>query len=310
MTPMNLLQPDLNVMLEQGDGETRNKELDKMQVNSIAIRTLAATPTQTAESALADTALKMETRGLSVYYRTFRAVVDVSMPIYDQKITAIIGPSGCGKSTLLRTLNRMNDLVPGARVEGEVTLDNGPLYGPNIDVVDVRRRVGMVFQRPNPFPKSIVDNVTYGPRLYGVRQKSDLNDVVEKSLRAAALWDEVKDKLNESGLALSGGQQQRLCIARALAVEPEVLLMDEPCSALDPVATLKIEELMQELQSTYTIVIVTHNMQQAARVSDFTAMMMMRSDRAGEMIEFDNTKQIFTMPKDKRTEDYVTGRFG
>jgi phosphate transport system ATP-binding protein len=176
--------------------------------------------------------------------------------------------------------------------------------------VDVRRRVGMVFQRPNPFPKSIVDNVTYGPRLYGVRSKNELNDIVERSLRSAALWNEVKDKLDQSGLALSGGQQQRLCIARALAVEPEVLLMDEPCSALDPVATLKIEELMQELQSTYTIVIVTHNMQQAARVSDYTAMMMMRPDRAGEMIEFDHTKQIFTLPRDKRTEDYVTGRFG
>ena len=307
---MSLLQSNLNVIVKQSEGEGQNKESGKMQANSIAIRTLAATPTQTAEGALSDTALKMETRGLSVYYRSFRAIAAVTLPIYSQKITAIIGPSGCGKSTLLRTLNRMNDLVPGARVEGEVTLDNGPLYGPNIDVVDVRRRVGMVFQRPNPFPKSIFDNVTYGPHLYGVRRKSDLNDIVEKSLRAAALWDEVKDKLHQSGMALSGGQQQRLCIARALAVEPEVLLMDEPCSALDPVATLKIEELMEELKSAYTIVIVTHNMQQAARVSDYTAMMMMRPDRAGEMIEFDDTKQIFTMPKDKRTEDYVTGRFG
>jgi phosphate transport system ATP-binding protein len=204
----------------------------------------------------------------------------------------------------------MNDLVPGSRIEGRVSLDGQPLYGPNIDIVDVRRRVGMVFQRPNPFPKSIYDNVAYGPRLYGVHRKSDLNELVEKSLRSAALWDEVKDKLPQSGLALSGGQQQRLCIARALAVEPEVLLMDEPASALDPVATLKIEELMQELKSTYTIVIVTHNMQQAARVSDYTAMMMMRDDRAGEMIEFDETHTIFTRPRDKRTEDYVTGRFG
>ncbi len=307
---MSLLQSNLNLIVKQNEGEVQNKESGKMQANSIAIRTLAATPTQRAEGALSNTALKMETRGLSVYYRSFRAIMAVTLPIYSQKITAIIGPSGCGKSTLLRTLNRMNDLVPGARVEGEVTLDNGPLYGPNIDVVDVRRRVGMVFQRPNPFPKSIFDNVTYGPRLYGVRHKSDLNDIVEKSLRAAALWDDVKDKLQQSGMALSGGQQQRLCIARALAVEPEVLLMDEPCSALDPVATLKIEELMEELKSAYTIVIVTHNMQQAARVSDYTAMMMMRPDRAGEMIEFDDTKQIFTMPKDKRTEDYVTGRFG
>ena len=283
-----------------------------MEANAIAIKTTAAlAETGTASAtAAASGPLKMDIKNLSVYYRAFRAVAEVSMPIYERQITAIIGPSGCGKSTLLRTFNRMNDLVTGARVEGDVILDGEPLYGPNIDVVDVRRRVGMVFQRPNPFPKSIFENVTYGPRLYGVRKKSDLTDIVERSLRSAALWDEVKDKLNESGMALSGGQQQRLCIARALAVEPELLLMDEPCSALDPVATLKIEELMQELQNTYTIVIVTHNMQQAARVSDYTAMMMMRPDRAGEMIEFDNTKQIFTLPKDKRTEDYVTGRFG
>jgi phosphate transport system ATP-binding protein len=282
-----------------------------MEVNTIAIKTTRAVaePFAAASAAVASP-LKMDVKNLSVYYRAFRAVADVSLPIYDRKITAIIGPSGCGKSTLLRTFNRMNDLVPGARIEGEVTLDGELLYGPDIDVVDVRRRVGMVFQRPNPFPKSIFENVTYGPRLYGVRKKSDLNDIVERSLRSAALWDEVKDKLNESGMALSGGQQQRLCIARALAVEPELLLMDEPCSALDPVATLKIEELMRELQSAYTIVIVTHNMQQAARVSDYTAMMMMRPDRAGEMIEFDDTRQIFTLPKDKRTEDYVTGRFG
>jgi phosphate transport system ATP-binding protein len=277
---------------------------------SLSIST-AAEKTRAAEAAVrSESSVKMDMKQVSVYYRSFRAVAEVSMPVYAQKITAIIGPSGCGKSTLLRTLNRMNDLVPGARVAGEVALDGDPLYGPGIDVVDVRRRVGMVFQRPNPFPKSIYDNVAYGPRLYGMRRKSDLNEVVEKSLRAAALWDEVKDKLNQSGMALSGGQQQRLCIARALAVEPEVLLMDEPCSALDPVATLKIEELMQELKSDYTIVIVTHNMQQAARVSDYTAMMMMRDDRAGEMIEFDVTDTIFTLPKDKRTEDYVTGRFG
>ena len=283
-----------------------------MEANAFTLKSTVVAAETLAASAVsaASGPLKMDAKKLSVYYRTFRAVAEVSMPIYERQITAIIGPSGCGKSTLLRTFNRMNDLVPGARIEGDVTLDGEVLYSPDIDVVDVRRRVGMVFQRPNPFPKSIFDNVTYGPRLYGVHKKADLTDIVEKSLRSAALWDEVKDKLNESGMALSGGQQQRLCIARALAVEPEVLLMDEPCSALDPVATLKIEELMQELQSTYTIVIVTHNMQQAARVSDYTAMMMMRSDRAGEMIEFDNTKQIFTMPKDKRTEDYVTGRFG
>ena len=262
------------------------------------------------EAVTAVVSTKMNATNLSVYYRSFRAVANVNLPVYAQSIVSIIGPSGCGKSTLLRTLNRMNDLVIGSRVEGEVTLDGEPLYGPNIDVVDVRRRVGMVFQRPNPFPKSIYDNVAYGPRLYGIHRKADLNNMVEKSLRSAALWDEVKDKLHQSGMALSGGQQQRLCIARALAVEPEVLLMDEPCSALDPVATLKIEELMQQLKVDYTIVIVTHNMQQAARVSDYTAMMMMRPDRAGELIELDATTTIFTNPKDKRTEDYVTGRFG
>jgi phosphate transport system ATP-binding protein len=204
----------------------------------------------------------------------------------------------------------MNDLVPGSHAEGQVTLDGEDIYAPNVDVVDIRRRIGMVFQRPNPFPKSIYDNVAFGPRLYGRIPKTELDEVVEHSLRRAVLWDEVKGKLKESGLALSGGQQQRLCIARAIAAEPEVILMDEPCSALDPVATLKIEELMQELKKDYAIVIVTHNMQQAARVSDYTAMMMMRPDRAGEMIEFDQTQKIFTKPSDKRTEDYVSGRFG
>ncbi len=252
---------------------------------------------------------KIAIRSLSVHYRNFRALADISLDIPANRITAIIGPSGCGKSTLLRSLNRMIDLVPGARLNGQALLDGRNILAPSMDVVDVRRRVGMVFQRPNPFPKSIFDNVAYGPRLYGGRG-SELEAVVEKSLRAAALWDEVKDKLKQSGLALSGGQQQRLCIARALAVEPEVILMDEPCSALDPSATLKIEELMRELAVNYTIVIVTHNMQQAARVSDFTGMMMMRPDRAGELIEFDMAQTIFTRPKDKRTEDYVTGRFG
>jgi phosphate transport system ATP-binding protein len=272
--------------------------------------TLAINSQATETSTTANSPIKIQAENLSVYYRSFRAVADVKLVINAQMITAIIGPSGCGKSTLLRTLNRMNDLVAGSHVAGEVILDGQPLYGPGIDVVDVRRRVGMVFQRPNPFPKSIFDNVAYGPRLYGLHSKHELQEAVEKSLRAAALWDEVKDKLHQSGMVLSGGQQQRLCIARALAVEPEVLLMDEPCSALDPVATLKIEELMQQLKVDYTIVIVTHNMQQAARVSDFTAMMMMRLDRAGELIEFDATPIIFTNPKDKRTEDYVTGRFG
>jgi len=255
---------------------------------------------------------KMEIKNLSVFYGKFRAVTDIDINIQENKITAIIGPSGCGKSTLLRSLNRMNDLTPGAHVEGEIILDGKNINATGVDVVDVRRRVGMVFQRPNPFPKSIYENVAYGPRLYGIRRKRDLDDIVNKALKQAALWEEVKDKLHQSGLSISGGQQQRLCIARALAVEPEVILMDEPASALDPIATLKIEELMQELKKEYTIVIVTHNMQQAARVSNYTAMMMLKGEgeRSGTVIEFDNTKKIFTMPKDKRTEDYVTGRFG
>ncbi len=255
---------------------------------------------------------KMKIENLSVFYRDFRAIADVNLAIRSQQITAIIGPSGCGKSTLLRALNRMNDLVSGSNAEGQVYLDHQPLYAPGVDVVDIRRRVGMVFQRPNPFPKSIYDNVAYGPRLYGIRRKADLNQIVERSLQQAALWDEVKDKLEQSGLALSGGQQQRLCIARALAVEPEVILMDEPASALDPIATLKIEELMHEIKKNYTIVIVTHNMQQAARVSDYTAMMMLTNaeSRSGTVIDFDETNRIFTNPRDKRTEDYVTGRFG
>jgi len=255
---------------------------------------------------------KMRLEDLAVYYHNFRAISGVTLPVYAQKISAIIGPSGCGKSTLLRALNRMNDLVPGSHMEGQVYLDDRPLYGPSVDVVDVRRRVGMVFQRPNPFPKSIYENVVYGPRLYGMRKRGLLDEVVEKSLRQAALWDEVKDKLHQSGMALSGGQQQRLCIARALAVEPEVILMDEPASALDPIATLKIEELMHELKKQYTIVIVTHNMQQAARVSDYTAMMMLtaQGDRTGTIIEFDETTTMFTKPRNKQTEDYVTGRYG
>ena len=254
---------------------------------------------------------KLEIKNLSVYYGKFLAVTDIILAVKENKITAIIGPSGCGKSTLLRSFNRMNDLTPSARVEGEIILDGENINAPGVDVVDVRRRIGMVFQRPNPFPKSIYDNVAYGPRLYGVRRKRDLDEIVEKSLKQAALWDEVKDKLHQSGLSISGGQQQRLCIARALAVEPEVILMDEPASALDPISTLKIEELMQEIKKDYTIVIVTHNMQQAARVSDYTAMMMLtESRRSGTVIEYDVTNRIFTNPRDKRTEDYVTGRFG
>ncbi|HMD88340.1 MAG TPA: phosphate ABC transporter ATP-binding protein PstB [Anaerolineaceae bacterium] len=254
--------------------------------------------------------LKMETIHLTMFYNKFQALTDINLSIPTQKITAIIGPSGCGKSTLLRTFNRMNDLVPKSHIEGEIHLDNEDIYAAGVDVVDVRRRVGMVFQRPNPFPMSIYDNVSYGPRLYGINSHKDLDIIVERSLRQAALWDEVKDKLNQSGMAISGGQQQRLCIARALAVEPEVILMDEPASALDPVSTLKIEELMQTLKLDYTIVIVTHNMQQAARVSDFTAFMMIDDKRSGRLVEFGPTSIIFTNPKNKQTEDYVTGRFG
>ena len=247
-------------------------------------------------------------RGLKVYYGDFLAVKDIDLCIQRQRITAVIGPSGCGKSTLLRSFNRMNEFVLTSRTEGEVLFGGQNIYDRAIDPVSLRRRIGMVFQKPNPFPKSIYENVAWGARINGFRGNFD--QLVEETLRKAALWDEVNDKLQQSGLSLSGGQQQRLCIARALAVEPEVILMDEPCSALDPIATLKIEELMRELAASYTIVIVTHNMQQAARVSDFTAMMLMDEDRAGTVIEFDDTDTIFTRPKDRRTEDYVTGRFG
>lgn len=255
---------------------------------------------------------KIAFQRFSLYYGKFKALGEITLDIQANKITAIIGPSGCGKSTLLRSINRMNDLVPHVRIDGQITLDDDNIYNSAVDVVDLRRRVGMVFQRPNPFPKSIYENVAYGPRLYGARQKSELDTMVEKALRQAALWDEVKDKLNQSGLALSGGQQQRLCIARALAVEPEVILMDEPASALDPVATIKIEELMQSLKDEYTIVIVTHNMQQAARVSDYTAFMMIDNpqNRTGVLVEYGMTQEIFTNPKNQQTEDYVTGRFG
>ncbi|WP_322821065.1 phosphate ABC transporter ATP-binding protein PstB [Chloroflexus sp.] len=253
----------------------------------------------------------LEARNMSVYYGSFRAVKNVSLAIEKNRITALIGPSGCGKSTVLRSFNRMNDLVPSARVEGEILFHGENIYAPGIDPVNVRRRIGMVFQKPNPFPKSIYENVAYGPRINGWRlSKGEMDELVERSLRGAALWDEVKDKLNQNGLSLSGGQQQRLCIARALAVEPEVILMDEPCSALDPISTLKIEELMFELRQHYTIVIVTHNMQQASRASDYTAFFLMDSDRAGQLIEYGPTSQIFQNPKDERTEQYISGRFG
>ncbi|WP_376790211.1 phosphate ABC transporter ATP-binding protein PstB [Thermoflexus sp.] len=252
----------------------------------------------------------LETQNLTVYYDGRPAIEGISLKIPRRRITAIIGPSGCGKSTLLRCFNRMNDLIPSARVSGRVLFEGTDLYGPDVDVVEVRRRIGMVFQKPNPFPKSIYENVAFGPRIQGIRDRRKLDEIVERCLRAAALWDEVNDKLHQNALTLSGGQQQRLCIARALATEPEVLLMDEPASALDPIATMKIEDLMRELAREYTIVIVTHNMQQAARVSDYTAFMLAGEDRVGRLIEFGPTQQVFTRPRDRRTEDYITGRFG
>lgn len=248
---------------------------------------------------------KMEVLDLGFYYDGFQALKDITLQVLEHQITALIGPSGCGKSTFLRCLNRMNETMPGTRLEGQVLLDGKDIYRPDVDVVELRHRVGMVFQRPNPFPQSVYDNVAFGPRVLGLHRRANLDDLVEHSLRRAALWDEVKDKLRRSAMDLDGGQQQRLCIARVLAVEPEVILMDEPCSALDPVATLKIEELMQELKKNYTIVIVTHNMQQAARVSDRTGLFWL-----GELVEYGVTSQIFTRPQEKRTEDYITGRLG
>jgi phosphate transport system ATP-binding protein len=250
----------------------------------------------------------IEAKSLNIYYGNFRAVKDVNLTVPRQKITAIIGPSGCGKSTVLRAFNRMNDLVPTAHSEGEVLFHGQNIYEPNIDPVEVRRYIGMVFQKPNPFPKSIYENVAWGARINGFKTNTD--ELVEKALRGAALWDEVKDKLQQSGLSLSGGQQQRLCIARAIAIKPDIILMDEPASALDPIATLKIEELMHDLAQNYTIIVVTHNMQQAARVSDYTAFFNMDQDRAGYLMEYGATDQIFTNPREKVTEDYITGRFG
>ena len=247
---------------------------------------------------------KFSVEHLNLYYGDFKALKDVSMDIPANKITAFIGPSGCGKSTFLKTLNRMNDLVPGCRVEGKVCLDDVDIYS-DIDVIKLRQRVGMVFQQPNPFPMSIYDNIAYGPRIHGIKKKAVLDEIVEKSLRQAAIWDEVKDRLKKNALGLSGGQQQRICIARALAVEPEVILMDEPTSALDPISTLKIEDLAVELKKKYTIVIVTHNMQQASRISDKTAFFL-----TGDVVEYGDTNQVFNFPKEKKTEEYITGRFG
>jgi phosphate transport system ATP-binding protein len=249
--------------------------------------------------------IKMESQGLNFYYGLFQALKDVNIVVKERQITALIGPSGCGKSTFLRTLNRLNELIPHTRVEGAVRLDGQDIYQPRTDVVSLRQKVGMVFQRPNPFPKSIFENVAFGPRVLGVRSKIEIEEKVEQGLKSAALWPEVSDRLHANALNLTLGQQQRLCIARVLAVEPEVILMDEPCSALDPLATLKIEELMQELKKNYTIVIVTHNMQQAARTSDWTGFFLL-----GELLEYGPTGDVFTRPKDKRTENYVTGRYG
>jgi phosphate transport system ATP-binding protein len=289
---------------ETGDGTVTEQTID------IAPRQGgAASPSSQTDAAPRDDVEPVfELRGFSAYYGSFRAVRDISLSVERNRITAIIGPSGCGKSTLLRSFNRMNDLVPSAHVTGEVLYHGVNLYDPGVDPVEVRRRIGMVFQKPNPFPKSIYDNVAFGPRVGGY--KGEMRALVEESLRRAALWDEVRDKLGTPGTSLSGGQQQRLCIARAIAVEPDVILMDEPCSALDPIATLRIEELMRELRENYTIVIVTHNMQQAARVSDTTAFLTMGQDRAGYLVEMAPTEQLFTQPAYDLTEQYITGRFG
>jgi phosphate transport system ATP-binding protein len=290
-------------------GQMLDTETDAPTVTDIDIN--AATP----EPERDEGPIVFEIKNVSAYYGTFRAVRDVSIDVAQNEITAMIGPSGCGKSTVLRCLNRMNDLIPGARTEGTINYHGVPLYGPGVDPVEVRRRIGMVFQKPNPFPKSIFDNVAYGPRLLGTKRKADVEAVVEQSLHKAALWDEVKDRLKDSAMGLSGGQQQRLCIARAIATRPDVLLMDEPCSALDPIATARIEDLMQEIKSEFTIVIVTHNMQQAARASDatafFTTEVASEGDRrTGTLVEFDRTEKIFSNPSDERTENYITGRFG
>ena len=247
----------------------------------------------------------IKTRDLNLHYGSIHAVKNVTLNIAEKQVTALIGPSGCGKSSFIKTLNRMNDLVPGARVDGQVLLDDEDIYASGYDIVMLRKRVGMVFQKPNPFPMTVFDNIAYGPRIHGIHNRKTLNEIVEKSLRSAVLWDEVKDRLRQNALGLSGGQQQRLCIARTLAVEPEVILMDEPTSALDPISTLKIEDLMEELKKDYTIIIVTHNMQQAARISDMTAFFLL-----GEVVEFDKTPTVFQTPSDKRTEGYITGRFG
>ena len=291
---------------------TPTTETQPETVEALLAATTAGAPVVQSAAAPVDAAnAKLGMRGLSVHYGSKLAVRDVDLDVPPNSVTAFIGPSGCGKSTILRCFNRMNDLISTARIEGTVTLDGEDVYAAGVQPVEVRRRIGLVFQRPNPFPMSIYENVAYGPRRHGVKDRRALDEVVERSLRRAAIWDEVKDDFRKkSGLALSGGQQQRLCIARTLATDPEVVLMDEPCSALDPIATLKIEELIRELQASVTIVIVTHNMQQASRVSDRTAFFTMGDDRAGYLVELGGTQQIFTNPRERLTEDYVSGRFG
>jgi phosphate transport system ATP-binding protein len=293
------------------EGRTHVNEDEQRQETRIA-DALKTRPVEDGAAAVTETVFRLD--DVHVYYGSFLALRGVTLDVGKNEITAFIGPSGCGKSTLIRCFNRMNDLIPGARVEGKIEYHNQDLYGDDVDPVEVRRRIGMVFQKPNPFPKSIYENVAFGPRVIGMKPAS-MDDLVEQSLRHAAVWDEVKDKLKQNALALSGGQQQRLCIARAIAVSPDVILMDEPCSALDPVSTARIEDLMDELKRDYTIVIVTHNMQQAARVSDRTAFFTAEAaegsgDRTGLLVEYDRTDTIFTHPTDRRTEDYITGRFG
>ena len=304
-------------MTESGESPKVVKPMDTNDLTQVPRLTergphIMVEPSRVAEAGEAAREVVFSATDLAVYYGDFRAIRDINMPVLKNEITALIGPSGCGKTTFLRCLNRMNDLIEGARIEGTLLYHGVDLYDERVDPVEVRRRVGMVFQKPNPFPKSVYDNIAFGPRIAGY--KGNMADLVEESLRKAALWDEVRDKLKESGLALSGGQQQRLCIARAIATKPDVILMDEPCSALDPIATAKIEDLMQELVADYTIVIVTHNMQQAARVSDRTAFFTVDvhgdGTRTGTIVEFAPTETIFTNPDDQRTEDYVTGRFG
>jgi phosphate transport system ATP-binding protein len=291
--------------------ETAEAPRERAEPSAVSALGPVVPAVRAAPATTADASGEITIADLSVYYGGFRAVRDVSLTIPPRAVTAIIGPSGCGKSTFLRTLNRMHELTPGARVDGSISLDGVNIYGSDVDAVQLRRVVGMVFQRPNPFPTmSIYDNVVAGLRLTGRRKRSELDDIVERSLRRAALWDEVKDKLKQPGTSLSGGQQQRLCIARALSVDPEVILMDEPASALDPIATLRVEELIAELRRQYTIVIVTHNMQQASRVSDRTAFFTMGEDRAGYLVEADDTVKIFTNPTEQLTEDYISGRFG